>query len=80
MTKSILFATKFKKKIIKKLNIKNKDIKFKQHFTAKYLECLLDKTRSVEAMAPEIINEINNKLTFLHRKIVFDTSSETPAS
>ena len=38
-TKSILFASKFKKKIIQKLNIKHKDIQIKQHSKVQYLGC-----------------------------------------
>ena len=41
-TKSILFATKFKIKKIRKLNIKNWDIQIKQHSKVKYLGCMLD--------------------------------------
>ena len=35
-TKSILFATKFKRKMFRKLNIKYEDIPIKQHFKIKY--------------------------------------------
>ena len=41
-TKSILFATKFKIKKVRKLNIKYGDIQIKQHFKVKYLGCILD--------------------------------------
>ena len=45
-TKSILFASKFKNKNIKKLNIKYGDIQIKQHSKVKYLGCLMDETMS----------------------------------
>ena len=43
-TKSILFASKLKRKNIKKLHIKYADIQIKQHSKDKYLGCLLDET------------------------------------
>ena len=66
-TKSILFASKFKNKNIKKFNIKYGDIQIKQHSKVKYLGCLTDKTMSGEAMALHVIYKINNKLKFLYR-------------
>ena len=72
-TKSILFASKFKRKNIKKLNIKYGDIQIKQHSKVKYLGCLMDETMSGEAMALHVIHKINNKLKFLYRKNVFLT-------
>ena len=50
-TKSILFASKIKKKKIKKLNIKYGDMQIKQHSKVKYLGCLMDEIMSGEAMA-----------------------------
>ena len=67
-TKSILFASKFKNKNIKKLNIKYGDIEIKQHSKVKYLGCLMDETMSGEAMALHVIHKINNTLKFLYRK------------
>ena len=49
--KTILFASKFKRKNLKKLHIKYGDIQIKQHSKVKYLGCLLDETMSGEAMA-----------------------------
>ena len=72
-TKSILFASKFKRKNIKKLHIKYGDIQIKQHSKVKYLGCLMDETMSGEAMAFNIVNKINNKLQFLYRKNSFLT-------
>ena len=71
-TKSILFASKFKKKNIKKLHIKYGDIQIKQHSKVKYL-CLLNETMSGEAIAFKVANKINNKLKFLYRKNSFLT-------
>ena len=72
-TKSILFATKFKIRKVKKLNIKYEDIQIKQHSKVKYLGCMLDETMSGETMALSVINKINNKLKFLYRKNRFLT-------
>ena len=72
-TKSILFATKFKIKKVRKLNIKYGDIQIKQHSKVKYLGCMLDETMSGETMALSVINKINNKLKFVYRKNRFLT-------
>ena len=72
-TKSILFASKFKKKNIKRLNMKYGNMQIKQHSKVKYLGCLMDETMSGEAMALNVIHKINNKLKFLYRKNVFLT-------
>ena len=71
-TKSILFASKFKRKNIKKRHIKYGDIQIKQHFKVKYLGCLLNETMSGEAMALNVVNKIN-KLKFLYCKNSFLT-------
>ena len=71
--KSILFATKFKIKKVRKLNIRYGDVHIKQHSKVKYLECMLDETMSGETMALSVINKINNKLKFLYRKNRFLT-------
>ena len=72
-TKSILFASKFKKENIKKLNINYGDMHIKQHYKVNYLGCLMDEIMSGEAMALNVIHKINNKLKFLYRKNVFLT-------
>ena len=46
--KSILFATKFKIRKVRKLNINYGDIQIKQHSKVKYLGCILDETMSGE--------------------------------
>ena len=74
-TKSILFATKFKIKNVRKLNIKCGDIQIKQHSKAKYLGCMLDEKMSGETMELFVINKINNKLKFLYRKNIFLTTT-----
>ena len=43
-TKSILFASKRKIKSARKLNVKYKNVKIKQHSRVKYFGCVLDKT------------------------------------
>ena len=72
-TKSIPFASKFKRKNIKNLRIKYGHIQIKQQSKVKYLGCLLDETMSGEAMALNVVNKINNKLKFLYRKNSFLT-------
>ena len=67
-TKSILFASKFKIKKVRKLNIIYGNIKIKQHSKVKYLGCVLDET-----MALSVINKTNNKLNFLYQKNRFLT-------
>ena len=72
-TKSILFATKFKIKKVRKLNIKYGDIQIKQHSKVKYLGCMLDETMSGETMLLSVINKVNNKLKFPYQKNRFLT-------
>ena len=72
-TKSILFASKFKIKKFRKLNIKYGNIQINQHSKVKYLGCILDETMSGETMALSVINKINNKLKFLYQKNRFLT-------
>ena len=59
-TKSILFASKFKKKNTKKLHIKYGDIQIKQHSKVKYLGCLLDEKMSGKTMVLNVVNKIKN--------------------
>ena len=73
-TKSILFASTFKRKNIKKLQIKYGDMQIKQHSKV-YLGCLLDETMSGETVVLSIVNKINIKLKFLYCKNSFSTSA-----
>ena len=72
-TKSILFACKRKIKSARKLNVKYKNIKIKQHSQVTYLGCVLDETLCGEPMALKALNKINGKLKFLYRKNKFLT-------
>ena len=72
-TNSILFASKFKIKKVRKLNIQYGNIQIKQHSKVKYLGCMLDETISGETMALSVINKINDKLKFFYRKNGFLT-------
>ena len=72
-TKSILFATKFKIKRVRKLSIKYGDIQIKQYCKVKYLGYMLDETMSGETMVLSVISKINNKLKFLYSKEIFLT-------
>ena len=74
-TKLILFASKFKRKNIKKLHIKYGDMQIKQHSKVKYLGCLLDETMSGETVVLSNVNKINIKLKFLYCKNSFSTSA-----
>ena len=67
-TRSILFASKWRAKNIRQLNIKYKDINIKQNSEVTYLGCVLHETMSGESMALKVINKINGKLKFLYRK------------
>ena len=70
-TKSILIASKHKINSAKKLNIKYKNIKIKQHSQVTYLGCVLDETLYGEPMALKALNKINGKLKFAYLKINF---------
>ena len=72
-TKSIFFASKRKIKSARKLNVKYKNIKIKQHSQVTYLGCVLDETLCGEPMALKALNKINGKLKFLYRKNKFLT-------
>ena len=78
MTKSILFASKFKKKNIKKLNTKYGDMQIKQHFKVKCLRCLMDEGMFGETMSLNVIHKFNNKLKLLYGKNVFWHETEKP--
>ena len=73
VTKSILFAFKRKIKKVPKLKINYKNIQIKQYSKVTYLGCRLDETMSGESMALKVINKINSRLKFLHRKNKFLT-------
>ena len=68
-TKSILFASKRKIKRVTKLNYRN--IQIKQHSKVTYLGCILDETMSGESVALNVINKINSRLKFRHKKTNF---------
>ena len=72
-TKSILFASKREIKEVPKLNINYKNTQIKQHSKVTYLCCILDETMPGESIALKIINKINSRLKFLHRKNKFLT-------
>ena len=76
-TRSILFASKFKRKNIKKLKIKYGDIQIKLPSKVKYLVCVLDKTMSGEALVLNVVNRFNNKLKILYCKNSFLTPALT---
>ena len=67
-TKSILFASKRKIKKVPKLKINYKNMQIKQHSKVTYIGCILNEAVSGDSMALILINEINSRLKFLHRK------------
>ena len=64
----------FKRKNIKKINIKYGDTQIKLHSKVECLGCLLEKTMSGKAMTLKI-----DKIKFLYDKIVSDTSTKKNA-
>ena len=72
-TKSIFFASKRKIKSARKLNVKYKNIKIKQHSQVTYLGCVLDETLYGKPMALKVSNKINGKPKFIYRKNKFLT-------
>ena len=67
-TKSILFASKRKIKSARKLNVKYKNIRIKQHSQVTYLDCVLDETMCGEPMTLKAL-----KLKLPYRKNKFLT-------
>ena len=74
--KSILFASKVKRKNIKKLHIKYGDIQIKQRSKVKYLGCLLDEAISGEPMILNTVHKINNKLKLCMFCLVSNSNKE----
>ena len=72
-TNSTHFGSKRKIKSARKLNVKYKNIKIKQHLQVTYLGCVLDETLCGEPMALKALNKVNEKLKFLYRKNTFTT-------
>ena len=72
-TKSVLFASKGKIKKVVKLNISYKNIQIKQQSKVTYSVYISDETMSGESMALKVINKINSRFKFLHRKNKFLT-------
>ena len=70
-TKSILFASKRKKKKVPKLKINYTNIQIKQHSKVTYLGCILHEAMSGESIALKVINKLNSRLKFLNRKNKF---------
>ena len=67
-TKSILFSSKRKLKLVEELDIRYQDIKIKQYKNVNYLGCMLDESISSETMAITVIEKFNSTLKFLDRK------------
>ena len=65
--KSILFESKRKSKSARKLNVKYKNMKRKQHSQVTYLGCVLDETFSGKTTALKVLSKANGKLKFLYR-------------
>ena len=67
-TKCILFSPRYKKNLVKDLDISYKETKIKQYSSVTYLGCILDEAMTGEGMAMYVIKKINSKLKFLYRK------------
>ena len=72
-TKYILKIQEGKIKKVPKLKINYKNIQIIQHSKATYSGGILDETMSGKSMALKVINKINSRLKFLHRKNFFLT-------
>ena len=72
-TKFKIFTSKCKIKKIPKLSITCNNIQIKLHSKVTYLGCILNEIMSGESMALKVINKINSRLKFLHRKNKFLT-------
>ena len=72
-TTSILVASKHKIKSARKLNVKYKDIKIKEHSQVTDLGCVLDETLCWEPMALKALTKISGKVKSLYRKNKFIT-------
>ena len=72
-TKSMHFASQFKIKKVSKLNIACKNIQIKPKSKVTYFGRILHETISRVTMALKVINTINSRLKFSHRKIKFLT-------
>ena len=72
-TKFKIFTSKCKIKKIPKLSITCNNIQIKLHSKVTYLGCILNEIMSGESMAVKVINKINSRLKFLHRKNKFLT-------
>ena len=73
-TKSILFASKNKRKNLGNLEINYNNINIKQHTSITYLGSILDGSMSGETMALKVIDKVNSRLRFLYRKNKYLTS------
>ena len=63
-TKSILFTSKCKVKMVPKLDIIYSNIPIKQHFRVIYLNWILDETFLGESMVHKVIRKDNTRLKF----------------
>ena len=70
-TKLSLFARKRGTENIRKLNIRYREINIKQQAQITYFGCVLDDSVSGEHTPLKVINRINAKLKFFHRKSKF---------
>ena len=63
-TKSILFTSKCKVKMVPKLDVIYSNIPIKQHFRVIYLNWILDETFLGESMVHKVIRKDNTRLKF----------------
>ena len=67
-TKTIVFGSKRRLKMLDKLDIKRDEIKISQFNKITYLGCILDDNLSGESMASKVLNKVGGRLNFLYRK------------
>ena len=63
-TKSKLYTSKRKIRMVPKLDIIYNNIPTKQHSRVTFLDCILDETLSGECMAHKVIGKVNTRLKF----------------
>ena len=70
-TKTIVFGSKRRLKMLDKLDIRRDETKISQCNKITYLGCILDDNLSGESMASRVLNKVGGRLNFLYRKESF---------
>ena len=75
-TKSFFFARKRKIKSARKLNIKYKDVKIKQHSQVTFLGCIFDENLFGELMALRALKKYGKLQSLCHKKKFLTTTRQ----